>query len=51
VQIEADGKDAAGKTVHYTIDGKLENIGVYQRFITGTWTEGGRKGDFKVVRN
>src|SRR6185295_2830951 len=25
--------------------------GVHQRFITGTWTEGDRKGDFKVVRN
>ncbi len=51
VHIEGDGKDAAGKAVHYTIDGKLENIGAYQRFITGTWTEGGKKGDFKVVRN
>ena len=51
VHLEADGKDAAGKTVHYTIDGKLENIGVYQRFITGTWIEGDRKGDFNVVRN
>jgi hypothetical protein len=51
IHLEGDGKDAAGRAVHYTIDGKLENIGVYQRFITGTWTEGARKGDFKVVRN
>jgi hypothetical protein len=33
------------------IDGKLENVGAYQRFITGTWTEGGKKGEFKIVRN
>ena len=51
VHLEAEGKDATGKPVRYVIDGKLENIGAYQRFITGTWTEGGRKGDFKVVRN
>jgi hypothetical protein len=51
VHLEAEGKDASGQPVRYVIDGKLENIGVYQRFITGTWTEGARKGTFKVVRN
>jgi hypothetical protein len=51
VHFEAEGKDAAGKPVRYVIDGKLENIGAYQRFITGTWMEGSKKGDFKVVRN
>ena len=51
VHIEGDGKDASGAAVHYVIDGKLENIGAYQRIMSGTWTEGGKKGDFKVVRN
>src|SRR5262249_2370650 len=51
VHIEADGKDAAGAVVRYVIDGKLENIGAYARVLSGTWTEGGKKGDFKVVRN
>ena len=51
VHIEGDGRDAAGRTVHYTIDGKVENIGAYQRFITGTWTQGSVKGDFKVTRS
>jgi hypothetical protein len=51
VHLEADGKDASGKTVHYAIDGKLENIGSYQRVISGTWTQGATKGDFKVIRN
>jgi hypothetical protein len=50
VHFEADGKDAAGNAVHYVIDGKMENIGAYQRFITGTWTQGSVKGDFKVTR-
>jgi hypothetical protein len=51
VHIEAAGKDASGQAVRYVIDGKLENIGASQRFITGTWTEGTKKGDFKIVRN
>jgi hypothetical protein len=51
VHLEADGKDPSGKAVRYVADGKLENIGAYQRVLSGTWTEGGTKGDFKVVRN
>jgi hypothetical protein len=51
VHFEGDGKDAAGATVHYVIDGKLENLGAYQRFITGTWTQGSAKGDLKLTRN
>jgi len=51
VHLEGTGKDAAGKPIRYVIDGKLENIGAYQRFITGTWTQGEKKGDFKIVRN
>jgi len=51
VHLEAEGKDEGGKPVRYVIDGKLENIGAYQRVLTGTWTQGDKKGDFKVVRN
>ena len=51
VHFEADGKDASGAIVHYVIDGKLENIGAYQRVMSGTWIEGAKKGDFRVVRN
>jgi hypothetical protein len=51
VHIEGDGKDASGASVHFVIDGKLENIGAYQRTLSGTWTEGAKKGDFRVVRN
>ena len=51
VHIEGDGKDAAGKPEQYVIDGKLENIGVYQRVLSGTWAQGATKGTFRVVRN
>jgi hypothetical protein len=51
VHFEADGKDRSGQPVRTVVDGKLENIGAYQRFMTGTWTEGSAKGDFKLTRN
>jgi hypothetical protein len=51
VHLEADGKDAAGKTVHYAVDGKLENIGSFNRVVAGTWTDGAAKGPIKLVRN
>jgi hypothetical protein len=47
VHFEADTKDRK----HIVIDGKLDNIGSYNRTITGTWTEGAVKGDFKLTRD
>ena len=51
VHLEGDGKDARGASVHYVIDGKVENIGAFNRFITGTWTQGSQKGTVKLTRN
>ena len=51
VKITAEGKDAAGKPVAITVDGKLENIGAYMKHLHGTWTQGGQTGDFAVTRN
>lgn len=51
VHLEAESKDPSGSVVRHVVDGKLENIGAYQRFITGTWTQGSVKGPFKIVRN
>jgi hypothetical protein len=51
LHFEADVKDSAGKPVHYVADGKMQNLGSYNRFITGTWTAGTQKGEFKVTRN
>src|SRR5262245_45801601 len=38
LHFEADLKDSSGRTVHQVVDGKLQNIGAYSKFITGTWT-------------
>jgi len=51
VRLRADGKDRSGGTVRYVIEGKLQNLGSYYRVITGTWSQGALKGDFKVTRN
>lgn len=50
VHMEADAKEGAN-TVRVVIDGKIENVTNARRSISGTWTQGNRKGDFKVVRD
>ena len=52
VRIEAEraakGNSAA---VRYVIDGKLSNLGSYNRTLAGTWLHGTSKGDFKLTRD
>jgi hypothetical protein len=36
---------------HYVVDGKLQNIGAYNKLVTGVWAVGNQKGEFKIVRN
>jgi hypothetical protein len=50
VHIEADGKDAQGRAVAYVIDGKIDDLGTYNRSIIGTWNAGTVKGDFSITR-
>ena len=51
VKLTAEGKDASGKPVTISVDGKLENIGAYRRLFHGTWVQDGQKGEFTVTRN
>ena len=50
LHLEADSKDERGNPVKVVVDGKLENIGSHSRTLTGTWTRGTIKGDFKLTR-
>ena len=52
VHIEAE-RPAKGAVaaVRYVIDGKLANLGSYNRTLGGTWTAGATKGDFKLTRD
>jgi hypothetical protein len=51
VRIEADSKDQAGKSVHISAEGKLEDIASAHRRIVGTWNQGTMKGDFRLTRD
>ena len=45
LHLEADGKSG-----HIKIDGKVDNLGLYNRSISGTWMQGTTQGDFKITR-
>jgi len=49
--LEADAKDPMCNVMHFVADGKLDNIGSYNRTVTGTYTYGTQKGDFKIKRD
>jgi len=50
VHFELDTKNAAGQPVHYVVDGHIENLGLYNRSVVGTWSHDNVKGDFKITR-
>ena len=50
VHLEADGKDKSGAAVTYVIDGKIENIHIPKRSITGTWKSQKESGAFNIER-
>jgi hypothetical protein len=51
VHFEGDGKDRDGTAIHVVIDGKIENLGSYNRTIVGTYTQNGVKGELKLARD
>ena len=51
VRIEADGKDQSGKAVHISAEGKIEDLSSAHRKLSGSWTQGTAKGDFKLTRD
>jgi hypothetical protein len=46
VKMQGDSKN--GPVV---IEGKVVNLGSYNRTMSGTWSQGATKGDFKLTRN
>lgn len=49
IRFEVDAKDDAGKPIHMVFDGKLENIGAFNKHLGGTVTVNGQKGEFKMI--
>jgi hypothetical protein len=50
LQLEAEGRDAEGQMVTYTIDGVIDDLGTYNRTLSGTWNVNSEKGDFSITR-
>jgi hypothetical protein len=50
VHFEADAKDKSGAVISYVIDGKIENLALHNRAITGTWKHQKGSGSFKIAR-
>jgi hypothetical protein len=51
VRFEFTLKDRSGASVPVVVEGRIENITNVRRSITGTWTQGAAKGDFKIIRD
>ena len=51
LRFEAVDEDADGSPVRYVVEGELQNIGSYNRLLTGSWTQGEVSGDFTLMRN
>lgn len=50
VRFEADGKDRSGSPLTYVVEGKVENLGLPERSIVGTWKNQKETGPFKIRR-
>jgi hypothetical protein len=50
VHLEVDAKDRTGTVQTYVLDGKIENLTLPNRSITGTWKSQKENGTFKVAR-
>ena len=46
--VKLAAKTAAGKPIAF--EGTISDLGAYNRAITGTWTEGGRTSQIRMVR-
>ena len=49
VHLEAETKDKSGP-ITYVIDGKIENLAMHNRFISGTWKSQRGSGAFRIQR-
>lgn len=50
VRFEADVKDRSGNPLAYVIEGKIGNLGLPERSITGTWKNQKENGPFRISR-
>lgn len=50
LHLEADAPSGQGQAVKYVIDGKLDDLGTYNRSLAGSWNVGAEQGTFSITR-
>ena len=50
LRFEADAKDKSGNPLNYVVEGKIANLALPNRSITGTWKNQKESGTFKIAR-
>jgi hypothetical protein len=50
LHLEADAQNSNGQPVSYVIDGKLDDLGTYNRSLAGSWNVGAEHGTFSITR-
>ena len=50
LHVEADAPGNQGQSVKYVIDGKLDDLGTYNRSLAGSWNVGAEQGTFSITR-
>jgi hypothetical protein len=46
----AEGRDPSGAAVTYEAEGTIDDLGTYNRTLSGTWKVNGQTGDFSITR-
>ncbi len=50
VRLEADTVNGQGQQISWIIEGKIDDLGTYNRTIEGTWLESNQAGTFSITR-
>ena len=50
LHFEAEGKGPEGNMVSYEVEGVIDDLGTYNRTLSGTWVVNGVSGDFSITR-
>jgi hypothetical protein len=50
LHLEAEARNSQGQPVTYVIDGKLDDLGTYNRSLAGSWKVGNEQGTFSITR-
>jgi hypothetical protein len=50
VYLEAEARNTGGRSEQWVLEGKLDDLGTYNRSLNGSWSVDGRAGTFSITR-